>query len=449
MNFANNIENIDMHQANTNEKSQYIAQLKEFLFASMAIVFVIVHTSTPVSFILKLTNGGSSPILGAFWYGCGLIGLIFAFSSPARTLKAMFYAWPFLLINLWCWASVTWSVSPSASFKGALLLTLSQLGTIAMAARYSWLQITRLITIAIASLIFISVLLAIGMPRIGQMQEIYPGAWSGMWTEKQGLGFSSVIQVIFCLLIAAYSPKDRYWLLLVPIGLMAILGTGGKTALIMVIFAIGVIIAAKFLQAELRLAAISLLAGIVISGLLILIISTNKDLIFQLTGKSSDFTGRTQIWDGINYLVNQRPMQGWGYNVIWDGGNDLTSPYQWIAEIADFKPANAHSSYQEALLSLGKIGLYLLAFSLGKTILDLILHIRSKPMGAALGIAVVGSLITISFTETVFLGRMDFYWMLVVLFGTKIALPHDASEEIIYTETAKPIYKEENEYYTY
>lgn len=410
-------------------KGLYIEQLKEFIIASMTIFFFVVHTSTPVSTILKITNGSSPSFIGAIWYLCGLIGIFLAIISPSRTLKALFYAWPFLVINLWAFLSVTWSVAPSTSLKSAALLFMSQLGAIALAARYSWLSLIRLLTISLGTLIFLSVLLAIGAPSLGRMQEIYPGAWSGLWTEKQGLGFCSVMMVIFCLIIAAYSKADRLWLLAVPIGIIAILGTGGKTALVMVIFAIGVIMAAKLLQTELKLAAISLLAGTMIVGILILFFTSNKELIFQLTGKSSDFTGRAQIWEGLDYLISQRPTQGWGYSVIWDGGQDLTSPYQWIMDIAGFKPANAHSTYREALLSLGKIGLYLLVFVLGKVIFDFITHLRSKPMGAALGISVVGSLIFISFTETVFLGKMDFYWMLVVLLGTKIAIPDDVSEE--------------------
>lgn len=406
-----------------------INSLWDAAFISMVVLVILIHTSTPVSMVLKATNGFSPPILGAIWYFCGLLGLIIAFTRPMDIIKCALYGWPFVLINIWVFASVTWSISPSDTFKAAMLLTMSQMTAFALASRYSWFQLIRLTTIILTSLIFLSVLLAVAIPKLGQMQTIYPGAWSGLWTEKQGLGFASTIQVIFAIVLGVYYPKYRMWLLAAPLGIIAILGTEGKTALIMIIYAIGAITASKAMQLELRLSLILALIGVVFATLIGTFIVANPDLIFKLTGKSNDLTGRKEIWEGIDFLIQQRPDKGWGYGVIWNDTTSLTSPYQWIAQIADFKPANAHSSYRETLLTLGKYGLYLLVLALGKTMLDAVIFIRTKPVGAALCLGAIGSLITISFTEMVFLGRMDLYWLLVVMIGTKLALPNDEYQE--------------------
>lgn len=401
----------------------------DFCIISMVVLVILIHTSTPVSMVLKITNGFSPPILGAIWYFCGLLGLIIALSRPLDIFRCAIYGWPFVLINLWVFASVTWSISSGDSLKAAILLTLSQITAFALASRYSWFQLIRLTTIILTTLIFFSVMLAIIVPKLGQMQTIYPGAWSGLWTEKQGLGFASTIQVIFAIVLAVYYPKYRMWLLAAPLGIIAIFGTEGKTALIMIIYAIGAITAAKAMQLELRLSLILALIGVVFATLIGTFIATNPDLIFKLTGKSNDLTGRKEIWEGIDFLIQQRPDKGWGYGVIWNDTTSLTSPYQWIAQIADFKPANAHSSYRETLLTLGKYGLYLLVLALFKTMFDAVIFIRTKPVGAALCLGAIGSLITISFTEMVFLGRMDLYWLLVVMIGTKLALPNDEFQE--------------------
>lgn len=406
-----------------------INSLWDAAFISMVVIVILIHTSTPVSMVLKATNGFSPPILGAIWYICGLMGLIIAFTRPMDIIKCAIYGWPFVLINIWVFASVTWSISSSDTFKAAMLLTMSQMTAFALAARYSWFQLIRMTTIILTSLIFLSVLLAIAVPKLGQMQTIYPGAWSGLWTEKQGLGFASTIQVIFAIVLGIYYPKYRMWLLAAPLGIIAIFGTEGKTALIMIIYAIGAITASKAMQLELRLSLILALAGVVFATLIGTFIATNPDLIFKLTGKSNDLTGRKEIWEGIDFLIQQRPDKGWGYGVIWNDTENLTSPYQWIAQIADFKPANAHSSYRETLLTLGKYGLYLLVLALGKTMFDAVIFIRTKPVGAALCLGAIGSLITISFTEMVFLGHMDLYWLLVVMIGTKLALPNDEYHE--------------------
>ncbi len=406
-----------------------INSLWDAAFISMVVLVILIHTSTPVSMVLKATNGVSPPILGAIWYFCGLMGLIIAFSRPMDVIKCAIYGWPFVLINIWVFASVTWSISSSDTFKAAMLLTMSQMTAFALASRYSWFQLIRMTTIILTSLIFLSVILAVAIPKLGQMQTVYPGAWSGLWTEKQGLGFASTIQVIFTIVLGVYYPKYRMWLLAAPLGIIAIFGTEGKTALIMIIYAIGAITASKAMQLELRLSLILALIGVVFATLIGIFIVTNPGLIFKLTGKSNDLTGRKEIWEGIDFLIQQRPDKGWGYGVIWNDTTSPTSPYQWIAQIAKFKPANAHSSYRETLLTLGKYGLYLLVLALGKTIFDAIIFIRSKPVGAALCLGAIGSLITISFTEMVFLGRMDLYWLLVVMIGTKLALPNDEYQE--------------------
>lgn len=414
--------------ANYNSKD-LINSLWDAAFIGMVVLVILIHTSTPVSMVLKATNGVSPPILGAIWYLCGLMGLVIAFTRPMDIIKCAIYGWPFVLINIWVFASVTWSISSSDTFKAAMLLTMSQMTAFALAARYSWFQLIRLTTIILTSLIFLSVILAVAIPKLGQMQTIYPGAWSGLWTEKQGLGFASTIQVIFAIVLGVYYPKYRMWLLAAPLGIIAIFGTEGKTALIMIIYAIGAITASKAMQLELRLSLILALIGVVFATLIGTFIVANPDLIFKLTGKSNDLTGRKEIWEGIDFLIQQRPDKGWGYGVIWNDTTSLTSPYQWIAQIADFKPANAHSSYRETLLTLGKYGLYLLVLALGKTMFDAVIFIRTKPVGAALCLGAIGSLITISFTEMVFLGRMDLYWLLVVMIGTKLALPNDEYQE--------------------
>jgi exopolysaccharide production protein ExoQ len=397
----------------------------------MLVCMICVQTTAPVSTLLKLANGGSIPGIGMIWYMAGFCGLFFFLIRPFEVAKAAIRAWPFLLLNLLALASFLWSVDRNATLKAALLLTMSQMGAMAIAQRYNWYQILKINAITMSILIFFSILLAVGVPKIGQMQEIYPGAWSGLWMEKQGLGFSSVIQSLLCVLLAVYFPKHKKWLFLAPLGIIALSQTESKTAIIMLVYGYAAIAGARLLQLEFRLSLILLLVGTVLATFLGVFIVSNPDLLFKLTGKSKDLTGRTEIWAGIDYLIHQRPTTGWGYNVIWDGKENPISPYQWISGIADFEPANAHSSYKESLLSLGKAGFYLLCLALAKVAFDAIIFMRSKPIAAAAALSIIGALFTISFTEMVFMGRMDYYWFLTVLIGTKLALQNKDNQFIM------------------
>lgn len=383
---------------------------------------ILIHTSAPVTLLLKLSGGQSPSWIGGFWYLSALVSFIMFITAPKRTFEAVFYAWPFILISFLALSSYAWSIEPPNTLKGAIFMSLSQLGAVSMAARYSWDYIIRYFAIILTTLVGISVLLAIGVPRIGQMQEIYPGAWSGIWAEKQALGFFAVLQIIFASLLGLKDKKHRIWLLAPILGLVAILGTQGKTALIMVFVGGAAVVGTRLLQQGKRLMLVVLWLGIVCTAIGAAVYFAAPDLIFELTGKSKDLTGRIEIWQGIDYLVAQRPTWGHGYATVWDNQTDLVGPYQWIEIMADFKPQNAHSSYRDVLLSMGKVGLYLLVFSLIKTIIDAISVIRTDKDGSAVTLAIILSLLTISATETVFLGNNNLLWFLIVMCGTKIAL---------------------------
>ena len=384
---------------------------------------VLVHSSAPVTFVIKLMKGSVAGWLGIIWYMGAALSLSLAAASPFRTLKASFYGLPFIIITLWCWATIFWSVDIDETFKGCVLVTCGLIGAMSVAVRYDWLELTHLLAWLLSAIIGASVLLALAVPSMGRMQEIYPGAWSGLFSEKQALGFTAVLQIIFVTVLGVYSSKHRVWLWAIPLGLIAIIGSQGKTALIMTFTGFAVIFGSKLLQSDRRLMLATLWLGVVFVGSMALLFYVEPDIIFKLTGKSSDLTGRKEIWEGIDYLIRQRPNFGWGYSVIWNDTENPISPYQWISDIADFKPSNAHSSYKEAILSIGFVGLWMLVFLLAKFVFDCVIRLRTERIGASLSLAVIASLLVISSTETVFIGKMDLYWFLTMLLGVKIAMP--------------------------
>lgn len=407
---------------------------------------VIVHSSTPVTFLLKLTNGQGGAAIGAIWYLGGLCALGLAVLRPWQTICAIPYAFPFVLAVVWAGITYFWSVSPIDTMKGVILFALTTLGGIVIAARLNWSELITYFSNTLNVLILISILLAIGVPKLGTMQTIYPGAWSGLWPEKQALGFYSVIQVIFVFIRALYFPKQIKLLLWAPLGILAILGTQSKTALIMAMFAIAIIIFVKLLQQDLRIMFATLILAIIGAILIGVVLFSFPDLLFKLTGKSADLTGRKEIWTALEFIHNQNKLLGYGYGAIWSGMTDLAAPYQWIPDIAGFEPFNAHSSYWEAKVSLGLIGLYILYICLGWVVFFSIIHIRSHHLGAGLTLALMGALLLISRTETVFLGHGDLYWLLVVTLGTKIAMPQ---KKVNIIETQHLSTSNESETYVY
>jgi O-antigen ligase len=74
----------------------------------------------------------------------------------------------------------------------------------------------------------------------------------------------------------------------------------------------------------------------------------------ELLGKSSDLSGRTEIWEFAATMVEHRPWLGYGYKVFWLGADAPAAAF-WKAS-RDFVP-HAHNGFLELALDLGLIGL--------------------------------------------------------------------------------------------
>jgi exopolysaccharide production protein ExoQ len=97
----------------------------------------------------------------------------------------------------------------------------------------------------------------------------------------------------------------------------------------------------------------------------------NSDRVMGLLGRSSNLTGRTEIWSMVISFIPQRPILGYGYSAFWLGA----SPESLVVNRVLGGPVQySHNGYLEMLLTLGAIGLLLTLVFIGagiKRALDL------------------------------------------------------------------------------
>jgi O-antigen ligase len=86
-----------------------------------------------------------------------------------------------------------------------------------------------------------------------------------------------------------------------------------------------------------------------------------SDLIFELFGKNSTFTGRTEIWPYVIDSISTKPLLGWGFYGFWSPQNPIA--LQIAEAIRDANSvegidyiANAHNGLLELLLEIGFLG---------------------------------------------------------------------------------------------
>jgi exopolysaccharide production protein ExoQ len=413
------------------------ARLEE---AVICLLFVIQSTAA-----VTLLNKLAIPGLGVVWLAAGALCIVLAAMNPLATLKGAAAGWPFLLLAAWATLSTRWTVDSYETTRASLLLWAGHIFAFMLASKYSLERIITLLAITLCSLVAVSLLLAVAMPSVGQMQELHQGAWSGVWAEKQGMGIYASHALVASLAMVWRGPHYRWWWLAIIMCAIAIIGSTSKTALMMTFLSL---VFGLWLRVFYR-GVLSKVVGTwvaAIGAILIIPIATGSvDIFLKVIGKSSDLTGRTDIWEAVQKVADMRPLTGWGYQAIFRGGDDLTSPFQWITESTGFLPANAHSSWLDTYLQLGSVGVILLAISVIWAWAGVLISRKMSNASIAFVGATLASITFISFTETNLVAAMELQWILFIVLACKLFLPVDASEPIEPAHEDGP----EDDIYTY
>jgi exopolysaccharide production protein ExoQ len=392
---------------------------RERIVDLVVIIVLIIHTTAPVAFLTKIAPGGISPIAGFVWLAGALLGTSLVFLTPVRSFILGMKMLPFVLLSGWVILSISWSISTYDSARGAVFLTASHITAIAMAAHLSWKRLLVLLSIAQGLIVTLSVILAIALPQIGQMQETHPGAWSGLWLEKQFMGLYCCHLIIT--LVALVACDRRYWpvLILIPVAIAGIIGATGRTAMLMTALSLAAMPLVWIYQQGPIRAALVTVSTVIVAMIVTAAAASGFSAALTLLGRGGNLTGRVDIWREVEVLIAARPMTGYGFQAIWRTKQEMTSPYQWIAQATDFAPANAHSSWLDAQLSLGLPGLVLLIVAVCFTWLVVLARMHKSGAGGLMSVATLVALTSVSFTESTLLNHMDLQWFLMVLVAAK------------------------------
>jgi len=83
--------------------------------------------------------------------------------------------------------------------------------------------------------------------------------------------------------------------------------------------------------------------------------------VMSLMGRSSDMTGRTELWSAVVQTIMQRPILGFGFSGFWKGASPSSTV---IENQIRWTPTYSHNGYLEIALSLGVLGLLFVAWML-------------------------------------------------------------------------------------
>jgi len=391
----------------------------------------IVAVVASIGLILTYVGFWSAPLTGYgarsadflrnFYYPAYLLALVLVCMRPGRALKGMVRSPLLIALLLLTAATYFWSIMPDLTARRIPALVFTTLAGVALASRWSWKSLTEIVAGTLAVLAVMSFLLGALLPDMGRMQEIFPGAWRGLWLEKNGLGHVMVQTTIFLLAAGIMVPERRkLWFGLAAVSMALVILSTSKTALLVLLLSLGAMgFVAVVKSGPLRAVVATWLAVVVVIGVGLLI-ATETDLVLELLGKDATLTGRTEIWSGIMEQMSDHPWRGFGYGAVWDDPG-FTGPKAWIGHQAHFLPANAHSGWLEIYIALGLGGVILFALWLVQIWAQSLWAAYASP-GGWLALPMMISYTITMMSESIAMNWHELRWVIVVAIALKLAL---------------------------
>lgn len=309
-----------------------------------------------------------------------------------------------------CFASRLWSIDPGTTFRRAIAIFFTSLFGLYLAARYRGRELPGLIARAFTLLTAGAYAAALFYPVMGIQHDINAGAWRGLWYEKNQMASVMVLGLI-ATLSALWLERDNRWRW----GIQAVLIIGlvilsrSKTSLVAALMCLSALPVLLVLARGGRLAVFSLWAGsmIAIVGAGIMLLA--PEAIFKALGKDATLTGRTEIWDALGRLSDQKPWLGYGYKAFWTPDS---VPAKVVRHETGWDVPTAHNGWLDLLIQLGWLGV--IVFGGVLTIGFMAALVRgSKPGDGFYSVITLGLFSVLILSESFILAQNSLIWPLL------------------------------------
>lgn len=361
------------------------------------------------------------PILRLAFLPAYAAGFALFATTPLRTLNGLLRQ-PFLVaLVAIALLSVYWSINPADTSRRGFFLFCTTLAGVTLGARFGWRTLAEVTATSFLIVTLASLLVCVAVPSVGRMTELFPGAWRGLWPDKNALG-SNMTLAFASMAAAGILVRERRWLWWggAAIAIFLVLMSTSKTSLVALMLGGGMIAFVAIIRRGPALAVLSSWAAVLVIGMAAGVAVFAADAVFGILGKDATLTGRTEIWSAIMRQIHQRPWTGFGYQAVWEN-KDPASPLGYIIKQAGFEPHHAHNSWLEQWLGMGMLGLGTFALYYAQTaIMILVAVFRREGAYLVAPYFMIYSMMTL--TESIAVGYNDFRWVLLVAFSTKLAL---------------------------
>ncbi|WP_050466549.1 O-antigen ligase family protein [Herbaspirillum chlorophenolicum] len=299
------------------------------------------------------------------------IGAMLAWRNREWTWRHVLHLNPFLILMIaYCALTMLWSPYPVVTLKRVTQLVGLVLVGIAISPPVGGRQqLIRTMLGTLMVLMVISFVVALAIPSIGVDYEL-GAAWRGIMTQKNTLGAIAGLCVVFWLKesLGQVFPRALCYTGMLFASFILIMAKSSTAILVATLgSAIYMVVRKRYLTGQFESRRIVLVLAMAVMLALLVFYTLESRLpdidellspITAIFNKSTDLTGRTDIWRLVVLEINKHPIFGIGYGAFWLGEG---SPSQSIIDILHWIPLQAHNGYLDIFNELGIIGLCLMA----------------------------------------------------------------------------------------
>ncbi len=408
-----------------------LGQFGGVLEVSVTLIFLLIFSSAFFGPLIETSAATTDTSwVRMLYYGVYFFIIILVVQHPLITAKGLARSFLLLLPVLLAIVSTLWSIEPGFTFRRSIALLMTTAFAIYLASRYDWSDLIELLAATYGMLAVMSLIFVLLVPDKGIMQTTHPGAWAGLWWEKNDLGMNMAKAAHLCLCALIFRPKRAWlWGPLLALSVALILLSTSKTSLLAMILAFAGV-GGLYVFRRSPLIGIPLVYFGVIFGVgLALAVEFAPKFMFGLIGKDPTLTGRTDIWEALFSQIKHHPWLGHGYGVFW---LDETGPAFWVRQQTEWLVPTAHNGWLETWLSIGLVGVLIFALTyLSAIIAALRSVLRDKTAYWALISTLVFLLFSMS--ESNILQQNNLGWIVFAataakLFGAGPSKPHHKAD---------------------
>ncbi len=364
----------------------------------------------------------------------GSIFALSAFVLMRQPVLALLYARainPFLLaMAIYCFASILWSPVPIVTLKKTIQVVGLILFSLAIQMNgKSWSYNILVMLSALTGIEMASAVAAIAFPSVG-IDAYFGHAWRGIADNKNTLGAIAALSLV--LWVSVWHVKSlRGWMRWFGalLGVVCVVFSTSSTSL--TIATLGPFIylvlhrqhVGSHMWLQRVMVVVAMFALLFVYGFYIqeAHFPTRSDLLgpfASIFGKSSDLTGRSDIWAPLIVEIEKHWIFGIGYGAFWLGPGSASQP---VLDTLPWIPYQGHNGYLDMLNELGAMGMLLFSGLVLLHVRNLMQLARVDRKAAALFGALLVTILVFNLTESSLFRSVEFNFLLLVFSSVTVS----------------------------